>query len=87
MFEFCKLVWKHIALRDEVELVRSKLVAHLHEVHDQLVLPCQLCGVEEVIDLLVLTQAIIDLLLVIETAADPEQRPVEGILRSLLYMV
>ena len=56
-----KLVWDHIGIGKETEGLLAKPMLHFGYVDRQLVFPCDLLRGREVIDLLVLVQAFVEI--------------------------
>ena len=69
------LVWKQEGLWHEVEVVVAILVAHPVDVVSELVLVCELNGIQEVVDFLMLLQLFVDLWLVVQTHTCPQKAP------------
>lgn len=57
--EVGKLVGQDVCVRDDVKVLLSELLLHLHNVVAQSVLPCELKRLREMIDLLSLAQALV----------------------------
>lgn len=51
--KLCKVFWKEVGFRHEIKVVVSKLALHVEDVLGESVFSCQLHGVHEVVDLLV----------------------------------
>lgn len=72
--EISKLVWQVVGVRNDIESLLAKPLLHLHHVGAEPVFACQLKTVWKVIDLLEITQIVVDELLVALTA--PQQVPI-----------
>lgn len=80
-------VWQNVTFRQIVELLRPKLLPHLHKVDVDAIFPSQLGRVEEVIHSLKLGQLVIYLRLVIQTVAGPEQGPLVGVVGAAQHRI
>lgn len=61
--EVSELLWKHISVRNEVEVVLPVSVLHAHNVLAEFVLSRDLVRVREVVDLLILIQPLVEIAL------------------------
>jgi len=75
LLEVLEVLWQREGLWHEVKFIEAELGPHLADVLRELVFPSQLHGVQEVVDLLILAHPFINLNLVLEADARPEQVP------------
>ena len=75
--ELAVLVGEHVRVRHEVEASFPMLLLHPDYVLAQLVLPCDLIARREVVDLLVLVEAFVEVLLAVRVA--PKDVPLVGL--------
>ena len=72
--EVGEFIGKYVGVGNDVEFILTELVLHLHDIVAQPVLPCQLIGLREMIDFLIVAQPLI--LVQLQGLAGPQDVPV-----------